>query len=169
MVRLSLGEYADRMEDFWGDVLITVFGAVLTVFIAYATFRRQQKSSERQILANLVHDLHHRRAFRAISAVWVQEAAELPDFQRTSASVLEVREWIRTARNSLPPRSRASSSLSEMVVACNSFLSKSSRHPENYQAELMTMKESLSSKVGQVCSNVSGVRFLEPGDAGTRQ
>lgn len=165
MVGLSLGEYADRMEDFWGDGLITVFGAVLTVFIAYATFRRQQKSSERQILTNLIHDLHHKRAFRRIDAVRTQEGAESEDFQRTSASVLEVREWIRTARNSLPPLSRASSSLSEMLIVCNCFLSRSTRNPVNYQAELMKTKKLLTSKVHQVCSKVSGVEFLEPGEA----
>lgn len=157
------------MENLWGDILITVLGAVLTVFIAYATFQRQQKSSERQILANLIHDLHHKRAFLRINAVWVQEGAESEDFQRISDSVLEVREWIRTARNSLPPRSRASSSLSEMLVACNCFLSRSSRHPENYQAELMKIKKTLSSKVDQVCSRVSGVEPLEPGEAGKCQ
>lgn len=156
-------------NSFWSDALVTVIGAVLaaclTVYIAYRTFQVQERLTEKQVLTNLIHDLHHRRALRAINPIRVPNAAETADFQRTRDSVLEVREWIRIARNSLPPASLANPTLSSMLVACNRHLSHSDRDPNAYQTTLMMLRKSLHAGVVEVCSRVSGLEPLEPGSA----
>lgn len=152
-------------ETFWPDLLVTVLGAVLTVGIAYGTFLLQQKRTERQVLTNLIHDLHHRRALRAFAPKRGNGASESDDFKRTSASVLEVREQIRTARNSLPPRSNASPTLSKMLVACNRHLRESARDPDGYQTHLMMLRTSLESRVVEICSKVRGLEPMQPGAA----
>lgn len=152
-------------DTFLPDVLVTVIGSALTVSIAYGTFLLQQRRTEKQVLTNLIHDLHHRRALRAFAARHVQGASESDDFRRTSASVLEVREQIRTARNSLPPRSQASSFLSKMLVACNRHLSKSARDPGEYQSHLMVLHTTLAAEIGEICTKIRGLKPLEPGAA----
>lgn len=152
-------------DNFWPDVLVTVIGAVLTVAIAYGTFLVQQRRTEKQVLTNLIHDLHHRRALRDFTARYVRGASKSADFQRTSTSVLEVREQIRTARNSLPPRSKASPLLSKMLVACNKHLSESARDPQGYQQHLLDLRRSLGNEVNAICSRVRGLKALEPGAA----
>lgn len=137
----------------------------MTVAIAYGTFVVQQRRTEKQVLTNLIHDLHHRRALRAITPKRVPGGAESDDFRRTSESVLAVREQVRVARNSLPPRSHASSTLSGMLVACNRQLSQSARNPDNYQAELMVLRTSLQAGVAEICSKVRGLEALQPGAA----
>lgn len=154
-------------DTFLSDTLVTVIGAVLgaclTVGIAYKTFQLQQRHTEKQVLTNLIHDLHHKRALRAITPTRVPNARESPDFDRTTKSVLEMREWIRTARNSLPPRSHASPTLSGMLVACNRHLRRSDRNPDNYQAELMKLRKSLHSGVLEICSKVPHLEPPPPG------
>lgn len=152
-------------DTFWPDVLVAVIGAFLTVGIAYGTFLLQQRRTEKQVLTNLIHDLHHRRALRAFAAKRGQGASESDDFKRTSAGVVEVREQIRTARNSLPPRSNASPTLSRMFVACNRHLSESSRDPDGYQIHLMTLRASLEAGVVETCSKVRGLEPMQPGAA----
>lgn len=155
-----------RMWDtFWPDVLVTVIGAVLTVAIAYGTFLVQQRRTEKQVLTNLIHDLHHRRALRAFTPKYVAGASDLDDYKHTSSSVLEVREQIRTARNSLPPRSSTSPLLSKMLVECNRHLSKSGREPDRYQEHLIDLRTSLTCEVEEICSRVRGLKPLEPGGA----
>lgn len=153
---------------FWPDVLVTVIGAVLTVAIAYGTFLVQQRRTEKQVLTNLIHDLHHRRALRAFAPKYVKGASVSDDFKRTSSSVLEVREQIRAARNSLPPRSKASPLLSKMLVACNQHLSESARKPDAYQQHLLVLRESLAAEVKAICLKLRGLRPLEPGAARTK-
>lgn len=157
------------LDTFLSDTLVTVIGAVLgailTVGIAYGTFRAQQRHTEKQVLTNLIHDLHHKRALRAITPTRVPDPTESTDFERTTKSVLEVREWIRTARNSLPPRSHASPTLSRMMVACNRHLSDSARNPDSYQLMLMKLRKSLHSGVVEICSKVPHLELLPPGSA----
>lgn len=154
-------------DTFWSDTLVAVIGAVLaaglTVGIAYRTFQLQQRYTEKQILTNLIHDLHHRRTLRAVYPKLVPDATRSVDFERTSESVLEVREWIRSARNSLPPRSVSSPTLSKMVVACNRHLSHSHRNPDGYQTELMKLRVSLLSGVEEICSQIPDLELLAPG------
>lgn len=152
-------------DTFWPDVLVTVIGAVLTVAIAYGTFLLQQRRTEKQVLTNLIHDLHHRRALRAFAPEYVEGASDSDDLKRTSSSVLEVREQIRTTRNSLPPRSKASPLLSKMLVACNQHLRESAREPDWYQEHLIELRTSLTYGVEEICSKVRCLTFLEPGSA----
>jgi len=154
-------------DSFWPDVLVTVIGAVFTVAIAYGTFLIQQRRAEKQVLTNLIHDLHHRRALRAFTPEHVVGASRSNDFQRTTSSVLEVREQIRTARNGLPPRSSASPPLSQMLVACNRHLSRSAREPDSYQEHLLNLRTSLTDEVDVISSKIRGLKPLEPGGAMT--
>lgn len=154
-------------SSLWSDILVAVIGAVLaaclTVLIAYRTYRLQERLKEKTVLTNLIHDLHHKRALRAIHPKSVPGAAQSSDYQRTTDSVLEIREWIRTARNSLPPASLAGPTLSTMMVACNLHLSHSDRDPNAYRTCLMMLRKALHAGVIEVCTKVSGLEPLEPG------
>lgn len=75
-------------SSIWSDILVAVIGAVLaaclTVLIAYRTFRLQERFKEKTVLTNLIHDLHYKRALRAIHPKSVPGAARSSDYQRTT-------------------------------------------------------------------------------------
>lgn len=64
---------------FWLDVLVAVFGAVLTVAIAYGTFLLNLRRNEKLALGSLINEVHHRRTFSG-HAVRVNGAVNSPDY-----------------------------------------------------------------------------------------
>lgn len=152
-------------ETFWPDVLVAVLGSMLTVAIAYATYWIQRRRAERQLLNNLVNDLSHRRALRQITPRAVKGANGLEDYDRTSQSVIDMRDQIRSTREHLPPESRAHGLLSAMHSACNRHLHLSSRNPDKYQFYLMDLRKELELEIREISQRVRKIDTLPPGSS----
>lgn len=158
-------DYRSMWETFWPDVLVAVIGAAFTVAIAYGTFLIQQGRSERQLLNNLISDLHHRRALRETAPRDVPGARGLEDYDRTSLSVVDIRDHIRATREHLPANSGVHGLLSAMHSACNLHLHHSSRDPDRYQFHLMDLRSDLEVGVTEISRQVRQVKALPPGSA----
>lgn len=152
-------------ETFWPDVLVAVISAALTVTIAYIAFRLEQGRNERQLLNNLVRDLHHRRALKKIDPYELRDAEQNNDYKWTNKSILDLRDQIRVTREKLPPSSKAHDSLSKMYVACSRHLHEGPLNPDHYQFHLMELRPKLEREVRDICQRVKGVDLLLPGEA----
>lgn len=158
-------DYRSVWDTFWSDVLVAVIGATLTVAIAYGTFLIQQGRSERQLLNNLISDLHHRRALRETTPRNMPDARGVGDFDRTSLSVVDIRDRIRATREHLPANSGVHGLLSAMQSDCNRHLHHSSRDPDRYQFHLMDLRNDLEYGVTEISRQVRWVNDLAPGSA----
>lgn len=157
-------------NTFWSDVLIAIIGAVLgsvlTVLIAWGTYRLQRRSNEKHALRLLVDEIHRRRAFASIANVrLVPDAQELDDFHNVNASVLDIRDRIRMAREQTRPESGAQKPLSEMTRACNRYLKATARQPDRYMYDLMSLRSNLWESIQEMAGEVRGVPALEPAAA----
>lgn len=160
-------------NTFWSDLLIAVIGAVLgsvlTVLIAWGTYRLQRRSNEKHALRLLIDEIHRRRAFAVIVNVRsVPGAQMLDDFQTVNASVLDVRDRIRMAREQTRPESGAQEPLSDMTSACNRYLQASARQPDRYLHDLMTLRKHLWKSIQKIAGEIRGVPALEPAGAAYR-
>ncbi|WP_424347624.1 hypothetical protein [Kocuria sp. CH-021] len=152
--------------DFWVAIIGAVVGSVLTVTIALITYRLQRRSNEKHALRLLVDEIHHRRAFAAIANVKdVPGAQKLADFHNVNASVLDIRDRIRLAREQTRPESGAQKPLSDMTRACNRYLQATARQPDRYLYELMSLRDNLWQGIRDMAGEVRGVRALEPAAA----
>ena len=89
---------------FFPDLLVAVFGAGLTVLIAFWTYRHQQKVTERIELNRLIIDLHHRRVLHEISDPRpVPRAKDIDDFKHANLSVLDIRDQTKRVGHQLRP------------------------------------------------------------------
>lgn len=157
-------------STFWPDLLIAIIGAVLgsalTVVIALITYRLQRRSNEKHALRLLVDEIHRRRAFAPIADVGnVPGAQKLDDFHNVNASVLDIRDRIRMAREQTRPESGAQKPLSDMTRACNQYLQATVRQPDRYLHELMSLRSALWGSVQIIAGEVRGVPALEPAGA----
>lgn len=151
-------------NTFWPDLLVAVIGAALTVLIAWATYVLQRRSNEKQALRFLVEEIHRRRALAPIAHVGdVPGAGASDDFNRVNASILDIKDSIRLAREQSRPESPAQSALSDMTSACNRYLEGAAHCPERYLHELMSLRGSLTGNIRKMAEGVRGVQPLEPG------
>ena len=152
--------------DFWVAIIGAVVGSVLTVVIALITYRLQRQSNEKHSLRLLVDEIHRRRAFAVIADVRdVPGAQELDDFHNVNASVLDLRDRIRLAREQTRPESGAQKPLSDMTRACNRYLHATARQPDRYLHDLMSLRNNLWQSIQDIAAEVRGVPALEPAGA----
>ena len=152
--------------DFWVAIMAAVVGSVLTVVIALITYRLQRQSNEKHSLRLLVDEIHRRRAFAVIANVRdVPGAQELDDFHNVNASVLDIRDRIRLAREQTRPESGAQKPLSDMTRACNRYLHATARQPDRYLHDLMSLRNNLWQSIQEIAAEVRGVPALEPAGA----
>lgn len=152
--------------DFWVAIIGAVVGSVLTVVIALITYRLQRRSNERHALRLLVDEIHRRRAFAPIANVGnVPGAQKLDDFHNVNASILDIRDRIRLAREQSRPESGAQKPLSDMTRACNRYLQATARQPDRYLHELMSLRSALWGSIREIAGEVRGVPALDPAGA----
>jgi hypothetical protein len=157
-------------NTFWPDLWVAIIGAmvgsVLTVAIALITYRMQRRANEKHALRLLVDEIHRRRAFSPIADVrLVPVAQELDDFNNVNASVLDIRDRVRLAREQTRPQSGAQKPLSDMTRACNRYLQATARRPDRYLHDLMSLRNSLWESIQEIAGEVRGVPALEPAGA----
>lgn len=158
-------------DTFWPDLLIamiaTTFGAVLTVLIAFVTYRYEIRSRERDAIAHLANVIASRRALLAARAERVNTT--LPeyanDLEACRKSVQNVREAIVETGRSVRPGSQAHESLDSMARATNDFLSSSRRDPDGYWLELNALRRELIAALSDLGRLVKR-RLPEPGSRG---
>ena len=151
-------------NTFWPDLLIAVIGAVLTVLIAWVTYVLQRRTNEKRALRFLVEEIHRRRALAPMSPVGeVPGAGASDDFSRVNASILDIKDRIRLAREQSRPESPAQPALSDMTRACNRYLEGAAQRPERYLHELLALRDSLTGSITRMAEGVHGVEPLEPG------
>lgn len=152
--------------DFWIAIIGAVVGSGLTVGIALITYRLQRRSNEKHSLRMLVDEVHRRRAFAVIANVRdVPGAQELDDFHNVNASVLDLRDRIRLAREQTRPESGAQKPLSDMTRACNRYLHATARQPDRYLHDLMSLRNNLWQSIQEIAAEVRGVPALESAGA----
>ncbi|MFT8180766.1 hypothetical protein ACLXNF_24585 [Mycobacteroides chelonae] len=152
---------------FWPDVLVAVIGAVLTVAIAYVTFRCSVRRNELRALTGLIRDLHHRRAFSG-AAIAVPGAVDTADYARANASVLAVKDDIRHARREVRDFESLQKPLAEMINACNLYLEDVVREPDSYAVLLVRLRDALYAEIQKMSGKKHGVPALRPGDGAFR-
>ena len=162
------------MANFWTDLAIamiaTTFGATLTVGIAYATYRHEIRSRERDAIHHLANVIASRRAL--LPARHQRVRADLPDhasdLEACRSSVREIRESIVDAARAVRPGSAAQDPLDSMARAANDFLSSSRRDPDGYWIGLNDLRAELTSSLSDLGKYVK--RDLpEPGSRGRRK
>lgn len=157
-------------NSFWPNLWVAIIGAVvgslLTVVIALITYRVQRRANEKYALRLLVDEIHRRRAFAPIVNVRKVPGAEnLDDFHNVNASILDIRDRIRMAREQTRPESGAQKPLSDMTRACNRYLQATARRPDRYLHDLMTLRNNLWQGIQEIAEEVRGVSALEPAEA----
>lgn len=151
-------------NTFWPDLLIAVIGAVLTVLTAWFTYLLQRRANETRALRFLVEEIHRRRALAPVARVSdVPGAGASDDFNRVNASILDIKDRIRLAREQSRPQSPAQPALSDMTRACNRYLESTAHSPEKYLHELRSLRQSLTYSIIHMTEGVRGVQRLEPG------
>ncbi|PWF87382.1 hypothetical protein CIK52_06165 [Kocuria rosea] len=152
--------------DFWVAIIAAVVGSVLTVVIALITYRLQRRSNEKHALRLLVDEIHHRRAFAVIANVRdVPGAQRLDDCHNVNASVLDIHDRIRLAREQARPESGAQKPLSDMTRACNRYRQATAHQPDRSLHDLMSLRNNLWQSIREMAGEVRGVRALEPAAA----
>ncbi|WP_157421724.1 hypothetical protein [Agromyces sp. Leaf222] len=121
-------------ETFWSDLLVAVIGAVLTVAIAFGTYRLQLRQRERGSVRHIANQLAHRRAFVFANPVRVDTSnPEVKrDFDTCRGSVKSARDRVVESNRDVRPGSKVQEQLDAMGVSMNRFLSRSSRDPDGY-------------------------------------
>lgn len=147
---------------FWPDVLVACIGAVLTVGIAFATYKLNERREELRSLNSLVGELHRRRAL-AGQAVVIEGARDNPDFMRANSSILSIRDDIRRTRDNVRQILPIQEPLSRMSRACNYYLEVSEADPDEYANLLVGLQRDLHRAVQDIVASRRGVDSLEPG------
>lgn len=158
-------------DTFWTDLLValiaTTFGAILTVAIAFATYRYEVRSRERDAIRHLANVLASRRALLRAQSERVD--ASLPvhanDLESCRQSVHNVCEAIVEASRAIRPGSEAQDPLDGMARAANDFLSSSRHDPDGYWLELNALRSELIDALADL-SKLVGRELPEPGSRG---
>lgn len=147
---------------FWPDLLVAVIGALLTVGIAYATYILNVRSNEQRALTSLIMELHHRRAFTG-QAVRVDDAHELEDYAHSNASVLNIKDEVRRARDNVRALPALQEPLSRMTRDCNIYLETVQQDPDTYVIELIRLRDELLKSIKRLALARKSLAILEPG------
>lgn len=149
---------------FFSDLLVALFGAGLTVLIAFWTLRYQQKATERVELNRLITDLHHRRVLYEIdNPNTVRGARKLDDFQHACLSVLDIRDQTKRVGHQARPNSPAQESLSGMIKGCNRYLEAGTYEPEKYLFHLQELRKEVQARINEIAANDQKIKALEAG------
>ncbi|ERI37290.1 hypothetical protein IG195_02800 [Arthrobacter sp. TES] len=150
-------------DTFFADVVVALVGAVLTVGIAYGTFRLQLRHNEKRVLRHLIWDLEHRRALSIGHPMEIPDAAIKDDYKRAGLSVVDIRDRVRQTVDQVQPKSNAQAYLSKMMASCHHYLEDSDASPNSYTFHLAELQRNLHEAVRGVASSVSGIDAGEPG------
>lgn len=161
--RFNSGSIGVMWLTFWLDVLVAVFGAVLTVAIAYGTFLLNLRRNEKLALGSLINEVHHRRTFSG-HAVRVNGAVNSPDYRYANSSILSVRDEIRHTRDAVRGLPAIQEPLSMMTHACNRYLENAENDPDLYAFGLVTLREELMQQIERLATTRRGLHALWPGD-----
>lgn len=157
--------------NFWPDLLIaligTFVGAVLTVYIAYQTYRMEFHRREREAIRHMAVDLSTKRSLRHASPA-ARVDSRRPDVeedrQRCARSVLSSRDSIREAWRAARPGSDVQDDLEAMSRACNRYLEFSELDRDAYVDFLHKLHVELSASVNALQAKVK-VPLPMPGSA----
>jgi hypothetical protein len=158
-------------ETFWTDLFValiaTTFGAILTVGIAFATYRYEIRSRERDAIHHLANVLASRRALLPARPQRID--ASLPayanDLEACVRSIEYVRDAVVDATRAVRPGSRAQDPLEAMARATNDFLSSSRSHPDEYWLELNKLRGRLIGSLDELSELVKR-ELPQPGSRG---
>lgn len=153
-------------DSFLPDLIVAMFGAVLTVTIAVVSYFLKIRTDERRAIQSLIDELHRRRALRPGVAQLIPGAAGSDDYVRVTSSISSIRDEVRTTRDRVRQVEKLQRPLSEMTRACNRYLSLSAAMPDAYANHLVDLRQSLTSSIHELATSRHGVIALEPG-AGT--
>ncbi|WP_152030993.1 hypothetical protein [Agromyces aureus] len=129
-------------STFWPDLLIaliaTTFGALLTVGIAFGTYRHEVSTRERDAIRHLANILASRRAFVEANPVRIDttEPYRADDLEACRVSVAHAREAIVEASRGVRPGSSMQQPLDDMARAANRYLDLARRDPDGYWLHL---------------------------------
>lgn len=162
---------ASMTDTFWTDLLValiaTTFGAILTVGIAFATYRYEIRSRERDAIHHLANVLASRRALLPARSQRVD--ASLPayasDLEACVRSVQYVRDAVVDATRAVRPGSKAQYPLDSMARATNDFLSSSRSHPDEYWLRLNELRGRLIASLDELSTLVKR-ELPQPGSRG---
>lgn len=150
--------------SFFPDLLVAIFGAGLTVLIAFWTVRYQQKATERVELNRLITDLHHRRVlYEIVNPDTVRGARKIDDFKHANLSVLDIRDQAKRVSHQVRPNSPAQQPLSGLIKACNRYLEAGMYEPEKYLFHLQGLRKEVQACIDQIAAGDKNVTALEPG------
>jgi len=150
-------------DSFIPDVLVACIGALLTVFIALATYLLKIRLDEKRAIQSLIGELHRRRAIAEGPEPVIPGAEQLADFARANASVSSMRSEIRATRDRVRQVESLQVPLSQMTRACNRYLELSAASPDFYAVYLGDLRRELSPLIERLATERRGVVALEPG------
>lgn len=148
-------------------LIATGFGAVLTVGIAFATYRHELRSRERNSIRHLANFLASRRALVPATPVRVdsttpQNALDLAACQQ---SVRYARDAIVEANRATRPGSEAQESADRMARAANQFLEMSRHDPDSYWIQLNELRDKFVKALSEL-GTLTKQSLPEPGSRG---
>lgn len=150
-------------DSFIPDLVVALFGALLTVAIAVVTYGLKIHLDEKRAIQSLINELHRRRALRPAVEGLVVGAADSDDYVRVTSSITSIREEIRRTRDRVRQVDRLQHPLSEMTRACNRYLTLSSARPDAYVIHAGELRRALTSSIQELARTQSGMVALEPG------
>lgn len=150
-------------DSFLPDLVVALFGAVLTVAIAVATYGVKIRLDEKRAIQSLINELHRRRALRPAVEGMVAGATDSDDFVRVTSSITSIRDEIRRTRDRVRQVDRLQDPLSEMTRACNRYLTLSAARPDAYVIYVGDLRRTLTSSIQELARRQGGVVALEPG------
>ncbi|WP_291049054.1 hypothetical protein [Herbiconiux sp.] len=161
------------MEVVIAQILVTTTsvtaGALLALLIDRGKSRRTEKAAEINALRLLSLEVASRRALapeQLAGPVSLDRADPDSDLNRVRRSVVLLRKDVRTARQSLRPRSAAWGTLNAMVAACNVFLEAVDEHPSALVTELEALRMQLDTLQRELClSHPRDLVYLPAGSA----
>ncbi|WP_143109888.1 hypothetical protein [Agromyces sp. CF514] len=133
-------------NTFWPDLLVvliaTTLGALLTVWIAFGTYRYELRTRERDAIRHLANIIASRRAFMEANPVRVDtsEQYRADDLEACRASVTYAREAIIDASRAVRPGSPMQQPLDDMARATNRYLDQARRDPNGYWLHLNELR-----------------------------
>lgn len=148
------------------DLLVAVFGAGLTVLIAFLTFRHQLKVTERVELNRLISDLNLRRVLHEITDPrLVHGAKDIDDFKHANLSVLDIREQTKRVGHHLRPNSPAQEPVSGLIKGCNRYLEAGMYEPEKYHFHLLELRSEVQACINKIAAGDDRIKPLDPGSS----
>lgn len=152
------------LNTFTQDLVIAVISSVLTVAIAFITYKLNVRARENNALRSLFEDLSTRRALVTIEPIEVLGAHDIPDYQRVNSSILLVKEEIKRARDTIRPIPVLENSLRSMIKSCNIYLEEAEESPDHYQFYLMKLSHDLEVCMHDIHNSRRTVSILKPGE-----